>query len=290
MRAVCLMDDNAGSAGFAFEHGFSLYVRTLKHELVIDSGSSGRTWENAVRLGIDPTRLDMAVLSHGHYDHSGGLIELLGMNEGIRVYMRREACGDHYSEKNGLHYIGIDKRLADDPRVTFTDEIVRIDEEISLFSNVTARRAWPEGNLLLKKKDPNLGYVPDGFLHEQYTVIENDGMLVLVSGCSHNGILNILDRFRELYGRDPQVVIGGFHMVKDGPYLPGETELIRETAAELQRSGAVFFTGHCTGGPAYQIMKEIMGNNIRKMGSGDTLILTDSFEGSSSSWQNRKWR
>lgn len=272
MRAVCLMDDTEGRAGCAYEHGFSLYVKTLKHELVVDSGQSGRTWENAVRLGIDIGQLDTAVLSHGHYDHSGGMIELLGMNDRVRLYMRRNAADEYYSEKNGLHYIGIDKRLADSERVVFTDELLRIDDEISLFSGVRAVRPRPDGNRLLKRKDAYGAYVQDDFSHEQYTVLDSEGMLVLVTGCSHNGILNILDRFRELFGRDPQVVIGGFHMISEEALLPSQNEMIRSTARELLRSGAIFFTGHCTGDPAFGIMKDVMGDNLRRMGAGETLI------------------
>lgn len=266
------MDDTSRRPGMSFEHGFSLYMETKKHDLLIDLGSSGRTLENAVRLGIDPCGIDTAVLSHGHYDHSGGLMELLGMNERVRVYMRRDAVRDFYSEKNGLHYIGIDKRIAETGRVVYTDKMLRIDDEISLFSGVTGRRAWPEGNRLLKVRDGQNSYICDDFSHEQYTVVNSDGILVLVSGCSHNGILNILDCFRALFGRDPDVFIGGFHMVKDGPYSRGELDVIRETAKVLAGTDTVYYAGHCTGETAFSEMKTIMGDRLRPIGAGETII------------------
>lgn len=272
MRAVCLMDDTTKRPGMSSEHGFSLYVKTKKHELLVDLGRSGRTLENAVRLGIDPCGVDTAILSHGHYDHSGGLMELLGMNEKVRVYMRRNAVCDFYSEKNGLHYIGIDKRIADSDRVVYTDEMLRIDDEISLFSGVYGRRAWPEGNRLLKVRDEQGGYLCDDFSHEQYTVVSSDGITVLVSGCSHNGILNILDRFRALFGCHPDVFIGGFHMVKDAPFRPSELDMIRETAKVLLSTKTVYYAGHCTGENAFSEMRAIMGDRLRPIGAGETII------------------
>ena len=77
-------------------------------------------------------------------------------------------------------------------------------------------------------------------------MVSQDGHRVLVSGCAHNGILNILDRYRDLFGGDPDVVISGFHMMKKQPYDCEELDVIDETARELARHNTVFYTGHCT--------------------------------------------
>ena len=86
-----------------------------------------------------------------------------------------------------------------------------------MFSRVTGRRLWPLGNreLMLKKGD---AFEQDTFRHEQYLVLEEKGKRILISGCAHNGILNILDRYRELYGSDPDAVISGFHMSRKPHY------------------------------------------------------------------------
>ena len=95
----------------------------------------------------------------------------------------------------------------------------------------------------------------------------------LISGCAHNGILNILDRFRELYGCDPDMVISGFHMMKKTGYEADEAELIRDAAKELRGMDTRFYTGHCTGIPAFEMMREIMGEQVRYMHSGDQVLL-----------------
>ena len=109
----------------------------------------------------------------------------------------------------------------------------------------------------------------DSFDHEQYLVVKAEGKTVLISGCAHNGILNILDRFRELYGCDPDMVISGFHMMKKTGYEADEAELIRDAAKELRGMDTRFYTGHCTGIPAFEMMREIMGEQVRYMHSGD---------------------
>ena len=90
-------------------------------------------------------------------------------------------------------------------------------------------------------------------------MVSQDGHRVLVSGCAHNGILNILDRYRDLFGGDPDVVISGFHMMKKQPYDCEELDVIDETARELARHNTVFYTGHCTGLPAFERMQTILG-------------------------------
>ncbi|MBR2611157.1 NERD domain-containing protein [Desulfovibrio sp.] len=102
-------------------------------------------------------------------------------------------------------------------------------------------------------------------------LLEVDGKSVLLSGCAHNGILNILDRYRELYGDAPDVVISGFHMKKTGEYTPEEIATIRETAQLLKQWPCLFYTCHCTGLAAYEMMKEIMGDQLQYLHCGEQI-------------------
>ena len=150
---------------------------------------------------------------------------------------------------------------------------LRLDEELYLFTNVAGRRMWPEGNRELRvRKDGAL--VQDDFRHEQYLIVNCDGKEILLSGCAHNGILNILDRYREIRERYPDFVISGFHMMKDGEYTEEDKKVIRQTARELQKMPTRFVTGHCTGITAYKMLKEILGEQIRYLGSGEELDLS----------------
>ena len=115
--------------------------------------------------------------------------------------------------------------------------------------------------------------VQDSFAHEQCLVISSEGKRLLLSGCAHNGILNILDRFREIYGTVPDAVVSGFHMMKASEYTPEEIENIEETAKELAGYKTMFYTGHCTGQSAFEIMKPLMPENLRPIHAGDQIVI-----------------
>ena len=109
-------------------------------------------------------------------------------------------------------------------------------------------------------------------MHEQCLVITQNGKHWLLSGCAHNGILNILDRYREIFGGDPDFVLSGFHMMKrDGEHTEEEKAVILQTARELAKMNTVFYSGHCTGIPAFELMKEIMGDKLIALHSGEQL-------------------
>ena len=92
-----------------------------------------------------------------------------------------------------------------------------------------------------------------------------------MSGCAHNGVLNILDKYSELFDGKPDTVITGFHMMKKTDYTEEEIGIITDTAEELKKTGIKFYSGHCTGIPAFNMMKEIMGDKLTAMHSGDPL-------------------
>ena len=100
-------------------------------------------------------------------------------------------------------------------------------------------------------------------------MIEEDNRKVLLSGCAHNGILNILEKYREIYGSDPDVVISGFHMEQKSGYAEEDLEVVRKIALELKKTDTKFYTGHCTGEVPYQILKECLAEQLEYVHSGD---------------------
>ena len=118
MRIVNLIENTEGVRGCTAAHGLSFYIETGKHKLLVDLGPSEETLENAKKLGIDLDAVDMVILSHGHYDHSGGILSFAQMNQHAYIYMQRLAAGNYYSddgEREGqdrYRYIGIDKEIA----------------------------------------------------------------------------------------------------------------------------------------------------------------------------------
>lgn len=262
MKFITLMEDNLCGPGLVAEHGLSLYIETQKHKLLVDTGQSEKTWENAKAKGVDISQVDTVILSHGHYDHSGGLMSFVAKNPNAVIYMRDNAGGEYYSYKQGKEkYIGIDKDILKLPNVHFVSGNMEIDEELSLYTNVEPQRLWPKGNMRLHEKK-NEEFVQDVFSHEQYLVIKyEDAKYALISGCAHKGLLNILDTFQELYGTHPSIVISGFHMIQS-EYAESDLEEIKNVAKEIAKMDTCFYTGHCTGDVAYGILKEYMGEKL----------------------------
>ena len=270
MRIITLVENTCGHESCIAEHGLSLYIETEKHKLLLDTGQTDAVVKNAEVLGIDLSAVDTVILSHGHYDHSGGILPLSKKNQTAQIIMQRKAAEPHY---NGERYIGIDQAILDLPNIRLIDGDLRLDDELFLFSGITGRRCYPQGNRKLSRM-VNGAKAPDVFAHEQCLVISENGKQWLLSGCAHNGILNILDRYKEMFGDAPDYVITGFHMMKkDGEHTEEEKAVIMQTAQELAKMKTVFFSGHCTGIPAFEMMKEIMGGRLIALHSGGAVRL-----------------
>ena len=124
MRITALAENTSVSDNFGAEHGLSLYIETDKHNILFDMGQTALFSENAEKLGIDLSMVDIAVLSHGHYDHGGGLKKFLSINDKAPVYINRYAFEPHYNGKE--KYIGLDISLQDNERIIFTDDFYEI--------------------------------------------------------------------------------------------------------------------------------------------------------------------
>ena len=269
MRIVNLVENTAGPSGCEAEHGLSFYIETERHKLLVDCGQSGMFLRNAERLGIDLSEVDTVVLSHGHYDHAGGIPVFAALNPQAKIYASAAAGGEFYSTTGGAHYIGIDKQILDLSGFIPVEGDLRIDEELFLFSGITGNKFPAKGNQNLKELVDG-AFEQDCFAHEQCLVVTEGERHILLSDCAHHGILNILDRYRELFDRDPALVLSGFHMVQSDGYSEDDLRRIRATAEELLWTDTVYYTGHCTGAEACAVMKEIMGERLQLLYSGMT--------------------
>ena len=235
----------------------------------MDTGQTDLLLRNADALQVDLAKVDTVVLSHGHYDHTGGVLPLSAVCPNAGIYMRRAAAEPHF---NGERNIGIDRRILSLPRLHLLDGDQKLDDELFLFGGVTGKRRRPSWNRTLTAERDGIR-IPDDFAHEQSLVLSQDGKHWLLSGCAHSGILNILDRYFELFGCAPDYVVSGFHMMKhDGIYLPEEEAQILRTAQALSELPTVFFTGHCTGTAAFALMQKIMGTQLVALHSGSVIL------------------
>ncbi len=271
MKIINLVEDTKKGSCLN-EHGLSFYIETENHKLLLDSGATDLFLENAQRLDLDLTQVDIFVLSHGHYDHAGGLPVFAKINPEAKIYLKDSVGEDYYYlSSQGANYIGIDKTILTLPQVVKVRGDLEIDRELFLFSGFKEQRYPSWSNQRLKRKVGD-DFLQDSFGHEQCLVVTEGEYHVLLSGCAHNGILTILGRYRELFGKDPDVVISGFHMMKNKDYTEEETEYIRQTARELKETNSLFYTGHCTGQEAFDLMKEIMGDQLKAFHSGLSIL------------------
>lgn len=269
MKIINLMENVEGAQGCVAAHGLSFWIETQRHCVLMDAGPSPELLlHNAKALGIDLAKADVAVLSHGHYDHSDGLTAL---GEHTKIYLHK-SCADGFYSGSGenLHYIGMSPEVKALRQLEWLEGDCELDEELLVFSGISGRRCWPEGNRKLTVQR-NENFVQDDFGHEQCLLVRENGKTVLFSGCAHNGILNVLDRCMEVCGQAPDAVVSGFHMKKNEAYTAEEEKTIRETAQELLKWPCRFYTGHCTGLPAFAILKEIMGDRLAYVRCGETV-------------------
>lgn len=263
MRIVTLVENTARFPEMNCEHGLSLYIEFGEYKILFDAGQTGIFADNAERLGIDLAQVDFAILSHGHYDHGGGMLRFLECNQTAPIYLSTHAFGDYY---NGTEkYIGLPPELQRSGRLVYTADRSSIAPGITLISSSCLEPAYPVESFGLNRKE-NGCFLPDDFRHEQYLLLEDQGRRVCISGCSHRGILNIVSWF------EPDVLIGGFHFVKLDPNGAGRSAL-EASAKKMLSFPTQYYTGHCTGNEQYAFLKQYMGDRLAEISTGVEILI-----------------
>ena len=276
MRIINLVENELGSSGCEAAHGLSFYVETENHKLLFDSSPSEVVIRNARMLGVDLTAVDTVILSHGHYDHSGGILPFVELNPRAKIYMQNNAGGEYYAfdgEEQGFRYIGIDKKILSLPQVQLLKGDTKLDDELQVFT--VDHRAYPLPSTNKRLRELCNGqYIQDEFHHEQNLLLTTGEKKILFCGCAHNGILNVMETLERKFGPAslPDLVIGGFHLMKRTEFSKADTAEVTEIANLLKNYKAHFATCHCTGLSVFNQMKEIMGDQLSYVHSGDTLL------------------
>lgn len=271
VKIVVLLENTTESSNLKCKHGLSLYAETEKHKILFDMGPDALFLKNAEVLGVNIADIDIAVISHGHVDHCGGLKYFLEKNLKAKIYIRPQALEAHYVKVLGIpFYAGIDRALLSADRFVFADDIHVIDDEITLFSNVAGQFPLPksDGNLFVKR---NGRMIPDDFCHEQNLIITSGDKKILVCGCAHAGIVNIIERAKTITGDNPTAVIGGFHLYEPTKKRYERDEYIDSVAAALAEIKSSYYTCHCTGEKAYEKMKARLGAHLTYLHTGAEL-------------------
>lgn len=264
MKITALVE-NRSNCDLIPVHGLSLYIETERHKLLFDLGPDNTLLKNAEKRGIDLGQVDTVIISHGHFDHGGALAAFLEINHTAKVYIQRRAFEKHYSKSLGVVKVsvGLDRKLAEHPQVTLVDGEYRIDEELLLFTVSDTSRFRSTANDTLYDEQG-----PDGFAHEQDLLIFGERN-VLVMGCGHCGVVNILER-AERY--EPKVCIGGYHLMVPATKRSVPEEILAGIAGELAGYDMDFYTCHCTGEEAFQYLAERV-PRTRYLACGDVLTI-----------------
>ncbi len=258
MKLTVLVENTTKKDNISAEHGLSLYIETGSHKILFDMGQTDMFAKNAKELGISIEDVDIAIISHGHYDHGGGLKPFLELNKKAPVYINQNAFLPYYN--NAQKYIGLDTSLKNDPRLIYTKDFWRISDGLCLYSHNEKKPNNSFGNFGLTKKIEDR-FVPDDFKHEQYLLIEENGKRILLSGCSHKSIIDIVDWTL------PDVLVGGFHFSK----MPLDDEL-KKAAIKIGSYKTSYYTCHCTGIEQFEFMKKYI-KDLYYISSGNEYLI-----------------
>lgn len=269
MRIITLADNKTQSNELKTEHGLSLYIETDDNQKILyDTGQSNLFIQNAKKLGVDLNRIDKVVISHGHYDHIGGLIDFLQINSTAKVYINATLFNyKYFSLKNGVKKLNgfSPKLLAYRNRFVLLDKNTHIDN-LWMITTINKPYNMPKGNAILYRQKDGVEEL-DKFDHELILAINTTKGLCVFTGCAHNGILNIANTIQTtLPHNEIYCMYGGFHLIDGKEYVEVETaQELTQIAHELTKllPKTQFYTGHCTGEKAINTLSQTMKEQLK---------------------------
>ena len=257
------------------EHGLSIYIEVDNKRLLFDTGKSGMILENANELNVDLSKLDYVLISHGHYDHSGGFKRLVEeINPNIELFVGQGFFNNKHSlrEDGEYQFAGNpfdDDYLRDNNIQTHyvSEDITYLTEQIMIFTNFNRKEEFENTNQTMFLKEDG-EYIKDEFLEEISLGIKTDRGLVVIVGCSHVGVVNIVDTIIERTGMQIYALIGGTHLVKeDDEKINKVIDYLRDK--EIKLIGAC----HCTGKQGETMLGQQLEENFINNNTGDILYI-----------------
>ncbi|TDB39645.1 MAG: MBL fold metallo-hydrolase [Actinobacteria bacterium] len=278
MKITVLVDHEASSDGIGTEWGASIHIGWREHSILFDMGTSGLFADNARLLGVPIGDVEFAVLSHSHADHGGGLSRFLSDTD-APVWARAGITPDLFMKLGPVRRrVGIDAAVVADnaDRFRFVERDTEVAPGVHLLTDISGDVPAPRGNrVLMREEDGRL--VPDDFRHELALVIEDEGELVVFTGCSHHGVLNIVaSACRAFPGRPLKALIGGFHFmgIPIAGLLGDSDAAIEEVAGRLRALEIPHVvTMHCTTRKGYETLRQTYGPGIAYAGAGASFEL-----------------
>lgn len=282
MKVTALIENTSveGRDDLCPEFGLSLHVEVNGSKILFDMGSSAAFATNAEALGIDLADVGVAIISHHHFDHGGGLERFLELNDRALVFLRQGPLVDRYFKafKVLKRAIGLDLDLLDryPRRIEYVEDMRVVAPGAYLLTKIGSAHQRPRGNRRLFM-DAGGSLAPDPFDHEMMMVVHEDDGMVVFSGCSHNGILNIIDAARAQFPRVPiKAVFGGFHLIGLPFYnsMAASSAEVRDIGWRvMEKVDGPVYSGHCTGKKAFDVLAGVMGDNLKAFATGSSVVV-----------------
>jgi len=274
LRITVLVDNHSDSARFRTEHGFACLVETERHRLLFDTGARDALLHNASALGLKLAGLDGIVLSHGHYDHTGGLGALGTVLSRTRVVAHPHLFSPHFSRSTGrMRSIGVPAAAEE---VLKNWGVEGSAEPREVVDGIWSTGEIPRAQSTTEPR-PTLcadaeGRCPDPLLDDMALVVAHQQGLVLLFGCAHAGVVNTMRWVEQLFPRRPFLaLLGGMHL--------GNVQIheLEAALAALCKSSAHFLgPGHCTGELATQRLLLLAPHRTEPLRVGLQILVTPS--------------
>lgn len=274
LKITTLIENNPDDKGeLLFEHGLSLYIETNGKNILFDTGKSGNFIENAKFLNKNLNELDFCIISHGHYDHSGGVEKLTNeVSEQPLFIVGEEFFWPKYKTVDGLGYKfngnSFDEEFILKNRISLRkvkEDMIYLTDHIIVFHHFSKYTDYEKRNNRFYIKE-NKEYIPDNFDDEiSLGIITSKGLVVIV-GCSHVGIVNILKTISERVDIPIYAVIGGTHLIEaDEVRMQKTIDAFKEMKIQL------IAVSHCTGEEGICRIRQELNQQFLYNNTGNTI-------------------
>lgn len=273
LKVIVLIDNNKSQSDcdLLCEHGLSIYFEADNKKWLYDVGASGKYLLNALILGIEGNEVNNLILSHGHKDHTGGLKDFLQTNTSAQIFVPQGISNRYYYtyRHERKRDISTDHSLFTQYPSHFTSvkESIWLSDSVALVYNDSYLYLKPKGNQYLTVSDGTSEH-PDLFNDEVALAVKTEKGLVVLSACSHNGVLNILQSCANFTScNNVYAFVGGMHLV-DG--ISEEQDDVESIADEIKNiyPDIKIYTGHCTGENAISVLSRKMKDRFCVFNSG----------------------
>lgn len=274
MKIITLVENKLGEKeDLEIEHGISLYIEVDGKKILFDTGQEEKFLRNAKKLDVNLRDLDYVIISHGHHDHSGGLPNLIKqVNPEVKIYVGKEFFNRKHSLRiNGNYdFVGnpFDESFFKENKldVEYIDkDVTPITESLSVYTNFKRDKEFDNINETMFISDGD-GFIKDEFRDEISLGVKIDKGLVVLVGCSHAGIVNILKTIEERSKQEIYAVVGGTHLIReDDAKINKIIDYLKEK--DIKVIGAC----HCTGKQGETMLTQQLEDNFINNNTGGRL-------------------